>query len=61
MEWIENNGREKKGKERRESEVTDGIGERSEVGIFFILYFFISGFVFLNLSLCSCCSCSRHT
>ena len=27
----------------------------------FLFYFFISGFVFLNLSLCSCCSCSRHT
>ena len=28
---------------------------------FFILFYYISGFVFLNLGLCSCCSCSRHT
>ena len=26
-----------------------------------IFFFLISGFVFLDLGLCSCCSCSRHT
>ena len=28
--------------------------------VFLVFLFFISGFVFLDLSLCSCCSCSRH-
>ena len=29
--------------------------------VFFLIFFLIYGFVFLDLSLCSCCSCSRHT
>ena len=29
--------------------------------LFLFLFFLISGFVFLDLSLCSWCSCSRHT
>ena len=35
--------------------------EFSILEVFFFIIFFISGFVFLDLSLCSCCSCSRHT
>ena len=29
--------------------------------LFLFFYFIISGFVFLDPDLCTCCSCSRHT
>ena len=32
-----------------------------EFASFFLFFFLISGFVFLDLILCSCCFCSTHT
>ena len=39
-------------------------GSNPDCGVFGLVFFFfflISWFVFLDLGLCSCCSCSRHT
>ena len=48
----------------------DSFGEKEKLGLrcevyilltLFVFFFLISGFVFLDLSLCSYCSYSRHT
>ena len=45
---------------KNDSSEVEGHNVAPDEGFFYFYFFVISRFVFLDLGLCSCCSCSRH-